>query len=227
VAFFWDPLLHAASLSIFAVNCKTARSQSLLGLVPSPLCEVNCKTIATIHWMPTMTSRQLLRQYLIGEIEACENADEPNKKLIGLLWTALDGLDNLDFGQTDGIFAVAKNGSWGQFPARARRFQALAVGYVRLLKVMGFSIGQAECEVAARYGIEPNALRQWRKAKVLDDRFSEIISRPAVQYRYLRDLNCPPSHKGVFSEIAKAGQRFQHARAKKSLPKAKTVKKSK
>lgn len=174
-----------------------------------------------------MNSRDHLRQYLLGEIEACENVDEPDEKLIRLLYVAVDGLDNLDFGQTDEIFAAAKSGSWGQFPGHARRLQALAVGYVGLLKVMGLSVGQAVAEVADRYGIEANTLRQWRKAKVTDDRISAIIRRPVEQFRNLRRLNRPSSQHGVFLEISRAGQRFQNARAKKSSPKGKKVKKAK
>jgi hypothetical protein len=54
-------------------------------------------------------SRQLLRRYLTDQIEASENADEPNKKIIGMLHMAVEGLDNLDFGQPEGIFAAAKS----------------------------------------------------------------------------------------------------------------------
>ena len=50
-----------------------------------------------------------MRRYLTDQIEASENADEPNKKIIGMLHMAVEGLDNLDFGQPEGIFAAAKS----------------------------------------------------------------------------------------------------------------------
>jgi transposase-like protein len=170
-----------------------------------------------------MTSRERRKQFLLAEIESLEDAPDPDKELLKVLYETVDGLDNLDLGQADEIFAVADVQSWGQLPATAKRYKAHAIGYVLLLKEMGVSIANAEGEVANRYGIEANNLRQWRKiiGKSTDPRLREIIRRSERQFKNLQRLNHPPSLEGVLAEITKAGEIFKAAIAKKSVKKFK------
>ena len=170
-----------------------------------------------------MTNRERLKQFLVLEIESLEGAPEPDKELLKVLYEAVDGLDNLDFGQTDEIFAVVDVQSWGQLPATAKRYKAHAIGYVLLLNEMGVSIANAERKVASRYGIEANNLHQWRKiiGKSTDPRLQEIIRRSGRLFKNLQRLNHPPSLDGVLAEITKAGEIFKTATAKKSVKKFK------
>jgi hypothetical protein len=164
-------------------------------------------------------SRDRLKEFLLAEIESLEDAAEPDKELLKVLYLAVDGLDNLDFGQSDEIFAAADIQTWGVLPATAKRYKAYAIGYVLLLKEMGLSVANAESEVASRYGIEANNLHQWRKTigKSTDPRLQEIILRAERQFRNLQRLNHPPSLDGVLAEIGKAGEMFKKATVKKSV----------
>ena len=57
-----------------------------------------------------MTNRERLKQFILAEIKPIEAA-EPDEELLKVLYLAVDGLDNLDFGQTDEIFAAADLGT--------------------------------------------------------------------------------------------------------------------
>jgi transposase-like protein len=165
-----------------------------------------------------MTSRERLKQFLLAEIESIE-AREPDKELLKVLYLAVDGLDNLDFGQSDEIFAAADIQTKGVLPATAKRYKAHAIGYVLLLKKMGLSVAKAESEVASRYGIEANNLHQWRKTigTSTDPRLQEIMFRAERQFKNLQRMNRPPSLDGVFAEIAKAGEIYKQATVKRSV----------
>jgi transposase-like protein len=167
-----------------------------------------------------MTSREHLKQFLLAEIASIE-AREPDEELLKVLYLAVDGLDNLDFGQSDEIFAAADIQTWGVLPATAKRYRAHAIGYVSLLREMGFSVANAESEVASRYGIEANNLHQWRKtiSKSTDPRLQEIMLRAERQFKNLQRLKHPPSLDGVLAEIAKAGEIYKQAMVKKSVKK--------
>jgi transposase-like protein len=159
----------------------------------------------------------------LAEIKPIE-ASEPDEELLKVLYLAVDGLDNLDFGQTDEIFAAADLGTRGLLPATAKRCKAQAIGYVLLLKQMGFGVAKAEEEVASRYGIEANNLHQWRKTigKSTDPRLQELILRAERQFKILRRLNHPSSLDGVLAEISKTGEIFRAATAGKSVKKSKS-----
>lgn len=166
------------------------------------------------------TNREYLRQFLVAKIESQE-ASEPDKELLRILYLAVDGLDDLDFGQTNEIFMAADVSLWGKSPATAKRYQAHAIGYVLLLREMGFSAGDAESKVASGYGIQANALHQWKKEMggTTDPRLQEIISRAKRQFENLQRLKHPPSIEGVLAQIEKAGKIFREARRTKSAKK--------
>ena len=168
-----------------------------------------------------MESREHLKQFLIAELDSAVEQWPPDKALIRVLYLAIEGLENLDFGQTDEIFAAAKTGKWGVHPATAIRYQARAIGYVLLLKEMGFSVGEAEAKVAEGYGIEANLLHQWRKTLGINPEqpLRGIMDRAVQQFRNLKRLGHAPSAQGVLGEIKKAGQAYQTARTTKSVKK--------
>jgi hypothetical protein len=170
-----------------------------------------------------MINRELLKEFLITEIRVIqESALQDNESLLRVLYLALNGLDNLDFGETDEIFAPAKKGSWGKSPATVIRLQAVAVGSVLLLREQGFSAAKAEDMGAKAYIIiEVDTLKKWKKmiASTGNERLREIVNRPTRRYRMLVKFNSAPSLDDQLDEIKKAGRRFAAARAKKSTTK--------
>jgi hypothetical protein len=170
-----------------------------------------------------MTDRDLLREFLISEIKAIqESALEDNENLLKVLYLGLNGLDNLDFGETDAIFAPGKKGSWGKSPAAVMRLQAVAVGSVLLLREQGFPAAKAERMVAKAYVvIGVDSLKKWKKKieSTGNERLREIVNRPTRRYRMLVKFNSAPSLNDQLNEIQKAGKRFAAARTKKSTTK--------
>jgi len=67
--------------------------------------------------------RQRLRQFLLQEIELIKESDDPDKELLKTLYAAVEGLENLEFGQVDEIFAAAKVRFRGARPATVKLCQ--------------------------------------------------------------------------------------------------------
>jgi hypothetical protein len=62
-----------------------------------------------------VTKRKRLKQFLVAEIEFIEESesDDPDEGLLKTLYAAVEGLENLELGQIDEIFAPAKTGFHG------------------------------------------------------------------------------------------------------------------
>lgn len=161
-----------------------------------------------------MTKRERLKQFLLTEIDVIkESANEPDAKLLEILYAAVEGLENLEFGQVDGIFAPAKTGFHGLRPATVKRYEAHAVGSVLTLKRRGYKIAAAEETVASAYGIEPDALHKWRSIvpKTKDPTILEIFR----SYKYAVKFAHEPRLRRVLADIRRKGKIYRGALAGK------------
>jgi hypothetical protein len=170
--------------------------------------------VATTTPRNHVTKRQRLRQFLLREIEILkESEDDPDVELLTALHAAVEGLENLEFGQIDEIFAPGKKRLWGSQPATVKRYQAHAVGSVLALKKRGYKVADAEKVVASAYGIEPDALHKWRNTvpKTKDDGILEIIYlyKSAVKFP-----NEPPIDR-ILADVKKKGEIYREAIASK------------
>ena len=168
-----------------------------------------------------MTNRHRLRQFLIQEIEKLKESmdDSVEAETLTTLNAAVSGLENLEFGQIDEIFAPADIGLHGLRPATVKLCQARAIGFVLLLKERGESVEAAEEMVAKGFLIGVDALRQWKKTvgKTTDARLQEIIK--SYTWRTIKFAPDPPIET-LLAEVKRVGEIYQKARA------AKVVKKS-
>jgi hypothetical protein len=56
-----------------------------------------------------VTKRKRLKQYLVEEIDTIKESEgDPDKELLKTLYEAVEGLESLELGQVDEIFAPAK-----------------------------------------------------------------------------------------------------------------------
>jgi hypothetical protein len=157
-----------------------------------------------------VTSRQQLRQFLIQEIEKLKEAmdNSVEDELLTTLNAAVSGLEKLEYGQIDEIFAPADAGFYGLRPATVKLCQARAIGFVLLLKERGESVEAAEEMVAKEFVIGVDALRQWKKTvgKTTDARLQEIIK----SYTWRTIILAPdPPLETLLAEIKRVGEIYQ------------------
>jgi hypothetical protein len=159
-----------------------------------------------------VTRRKRLKQFLKAQIEEVKWSDDPDEELLKTLWAAVDGLENLEFGQIDEIFAPGKKGP-GSRPATVKRFKAHAVGLVLLLKKRGYKVADAEEIVASAYLIERDALHKWRNTvpKTKDEGILEII------YLYKSAVKFPnePPLERILADVKRKGEIYREAIASK------------
>lgn len=167
-----------------------------------------------------VTKRRRLRQFLLQQIEELKESmdDSVDEELLATLDTAVEGLENLEFGQIDEIFAPANVGLNGLRPATVKQCQARAIGFVLLLKKRGTSVAAAEEMVAKEFVIGVDALRQWRKTigKTTDARLQEIIE----SYTLRKIKFAPePTIETLLIEVRRVGEIYRKARGAKVVKK--------
>jgi hypothetical protein len=167
-----------------------------------------------------LTKRKRLKQFLLQEIEKVKQSedDSDDEELLATLYAAVNGLENLEYGQIDEIFAPADAGYYGLRPATVKLCQARAIGFVLLLKERGESVEAAEEMVAKEFVIGVDALRQWKKTvgKTTDARLQEIIKSytwPTIKFA----PDAPIAT--LLAEVKRVGEIYQKARAAKIVKK--------
>jgi hypothetical protein len=167
-----------------------------------------------------VTKRQQLRQFLLQEIENLKVSmdDSVDDELLTTLDAAVSGLENLEFGQIDEIFAPADVGLHGLRPATVKLCQARAIGFVLRLSQMGKSVGDAEQIVAEQFVISVDALQQWKKTigKTTDPRLQAIIKSYAEQTGNV--FQGPPIEK-LLVEMKRVAAIYKEAKGSKSVKK--------
>jgi len=171
-------------------------------------------------------TRSDLRAFLEGErarLEEGVEAPPHNYELrLRLLNRAIQGLDALDYGEVQPMFAPSGEHRWGTQPFKARNLQTAAVGHVSVLQEMGLSVKDAIEKVAERYGYgnTPSTVTKWRKeaAKKAKSKGADLYAPDrvaALVYRSAQKLGWAPSKEEMLEAIAQDGKAFQEARAKK------------
>ena len=157
-----------------------------------------------------MTGRNRLRQFLI---EHQDNVRD--KETLQAVQSAIVGLQNLDFGQVDQIFAPSKKGGHGDKPLDAKRYVAHAIGSIIALKRLKYKVFDAENLVAEAYGVSWDTVHQWRKDWKKTDipALKEIVdlyrkAAPAVA----GGPKATPDH--MLNTLKKKGHRYQMALGK-------------
>jgi hypothetical protein len=166
-----------------------------------------CKSLGLKAETIYVTRRKRLKQFLETEIDLIKESDG-DQDLVDILSEAVVGLESLDSGQVDKIFAPVTTGMYGLHPATVRRYEAHAVGLVLALKKRGYTIAKAEEDVATAFDIEPDALHKWRMniPKSKDEPLLEILAlyKTTTQFPF-----GPLPIKPLLDEIKRKGEFYQ------------------
>jgi len=144
-----------------------------------------------------VTPRKLLKQFLETEIDLMRESDASDEELVRTLSEAVLGLESLESGQVDEIFAPAKTGFHGLRPALVKRCEAHAVGAV----------------LALRY-----ALHKW-STKVKRTKVEGLLQ---ILDRYKTTVKFPiePSIERILAEVKRKGEIYRKALKRKTGKKA-------
>ena len=166
-----------------------------------------------------MTRRKRLKQFLETEIDLMKESDASAEELVRTLSEAVLGLESLESGQVDEIFAPAKTGFHGLRPAVVKRCEAHAVGAVLALRNRGYTVADAEQEVADAFDIKPEALHKW-STKVKRTKVEGLLQ---ILDRYKSTVKFPvePSIERILAEIKRKGEIYRQVLARKTGKKTK------
>jgi len=130
------------------------------------------------------------------------------------LMTALEGLENLEYGQVDPIFTPAPTKLHGQFPAARRKLHIQAVRYVSVLTDdLGWSVPKAKAAVALAYRLSPESVEVWRQIykKLPADPImigTKVIGQPTM-------IKFPVDEAGILEGLKVTGEAFVKAQKRK------------
>ena len=161
-----------------------------------------------------MIKRYRLYFFLLQEAEYLKE-HKSDKKLLGALNAAVTGLENLQFGQVDDIFAPSKLGLHGSRRADVKRCQAHAVGTVFALRKRGYKVADADEVVAKAFVISLDNLREWKKTlkKTKNRVLREIVAFYKYQVIFSTDVT------GILADIERKAVLYKKAHAPEKVKK--------